>query len=53
MGMTLAVGFMVAFFSALVVVRWLIGFVRNHSFIGFGIYRIIAGILIMIILGAD
>jgi len=53
MGMTLAVGFMVAFFSALVVVRWLIGFVRNHSFIGFGIYRILAGIAIMLILGVD
>ncbi|MDP4237249.1 MAG: undecaprenyl-diphosphate phosphatase, partial [Bacteroidota bacterium] len=37
----LAIGFLVAFISALVVVRWLIKYVRSHSFTGFGIYRIV------------
>ena len=46
---TLGIGFIVAFITALVVVRWLIGYVRRHSFIGFGIYRIIFGTLILIL----
>lgn len=44
---TLGLGFVMAFISALVVVRWLIGYVRNHTFVGFGIYRILAGIIIL------
>ncbi len=44
---TLGIGFVMAFISALVVVRWLIGYVRHHSFVGFGIYRILAGIIIL------
>jgi undecaprenyl-diphosphatase len=47
---TLGIGFVVSFFSALIVVRWLIGFVRRHSFVGFGVYRIIFGILVLLIL---
>lgn len=39
----IAVGFAVAFLSALVVVRWLIGFVSRHGFAPFAWYRIIAG----------
>ncbi len=46
----LAIGFVAAFFSALVVVRWLIGYVRKHSFVGFGVYRIIVGVLILLFL---
>lgn len=45
----LGIGFIVAFISALVVVRWLIGYVRRHNFVGFGIYRIIFGTLILIL----
>ncbi len=47
---TLAIGFVAAFFSALIVVRWLIAFVRNHSFVGFGIYRICFGLLVLVLI---
>ncbi|MDP4237785.1 MAG: undecaprenyl-diphosphate phosphatase, partial [Bacteroidota bacterium] len=45
----LGIGFLVAFISALVVVRWLIKYVRSHSFTGFGIYRIVFGGLVLIL----
>jgi undecaprenyl-diphosphatase len=41
----LIVGFIVAFISALFAIKWLLKFISNHSFISFGIYRIILGIL--------
>jgi len=37
----LAVGFVVAFLVALVSVSWLLRFVRNHTFVPFGVYRIL------------
>jgi undecaprenyl-diphosphatase len=40
----LAVGFVVSFLSALLVVRAFITFVQRHDFTGFGIYRIAAGL---------
>jgi undecaprenyl-diphosphatase len=46
---TIGIGFLVAFITALVVVRWLIKYVRSHSFTGFGIYRIIFGGLVLIL----
>ena len=36
----IAVGFVAAFLSALMVVRWLIGFVSRHGFAPFAWYRI-------------
>ncbi len=39
----LAVGFLSAFITAVVTVRWLISFVSSHSFEGFGWYRIALG----------
>ena len=45
----LGIGFLVAFIVALVVVRWLIKYVRSHSFTGFGIYRIAFGGLVLIL----
>lgn len=47
---TLGIGFLVAFLSAILVVKWLIKYVRSHSFIGFGVYRIIFGIIVLILL---
>ena len=44
----LAVGTVVSFFSALVVVHWLIRFVSRHDFRGFGWYRIIFGGVILL-----
>lgn len=41
----LAIGFVGAFFTALVVVKWFVRFVQNNTFIPFGIYRILAALL--------
>jgi undecaprenyl-diphosphatase len=46
----LAVGFVVSFLSALLVVRAFITFVQRHDFTGFGYYRIAAGIGIVLLL---
>jgi undecaprenyl-diphosphatase len=43
----IAVGFVVAFLSALVVVRGLVGFVSRHGFAPFAWYRIAAGIAVL------
>jgi undecaprenyl-diphosphatase len=39
----IAVGFVVAFLVALVVVRWFVGVVSRHGFEPFAWYRIVAG----------
>lgn len=44
----LATGFSAAFLSALVVVRWFVGFVSRHGFTVFGWYRIIFGSLLFV-----
>lgn len=41
----IGVGFVVAFISGLIVVRWLLAYVSTHSFALFGWWRIIAGLL--------
>jgi undecaprenyl-diphosphatase len=46
----LAVGFIVAFFSALVAVRFLIRYIQNHTFIIFGVYRIVLALLLISLL---
>ncbi|MCX6782142.1 MAG: undecaprenyl-diphosphate phosphatase [Candidatus Magasanikbacteria bacterium] len=46
----LAAGFVSSFIVAWFSVKWLIKFIQNHSFIGFGIYRIIIAILFWLIL---
>ena len=40
----LSIGFVGSFITALIVVKWFIGFVKNHTFIPFGIYRILAAL---------
>ncbi len=42
-----AVGTVVAFIVALVVVAWFLRFVATHSFRAFGVYRVIAGVIIL------
>ncbi len=42
------VGLLASFLSAIFVVKWFINFVSKYSFIGFGIYRIIVGILVLL-----
>jgi undecaprenyl-diphosphatase len=41
----LGIGFVVSFIVALGVIRWLLSFVRKHSFIVFGMYRILIGLV--------
>jgi undecaprenyl-diphosphatase len=43
----IALGFVVAFVSALIVVRWLIGFISRHGFGPFAWYRIMVGALML------
>lgn len=45
----LAIGFVVSFVVALVAIKWLLGYVRKHSFISFGVYRIIVALLFFFI----
>lgn len=41
----LAVGFVTSFLVAMPAVRWLLGYVRRHSFTGFGVYRILLSLV--------
>lgn len=41
------VGFLSAFVSAILVIKWFIGYVSRHNFIPFAIYRIVLGIVIL------
>ena len=45
----LLIGFIGSFISALIVVRWFLKYIQTHTFIPFGIYRIIASILFYLI----
>ena len=45
----LAIGFFGSFIVALITVKWFIKYVQTHSFISFGIYRIILSILFYLI----
>jgi undecaprenyl-diphosphatase len=52
----IAIGFVMAFFSAMVVVRWLVGFVSRNGFGVFAVYRIVVGALalaLLIVLGVS
>ena len=44
------VGCIMSFISALLVIKWFIKFVSRYSFIGFGFYRIILGLLVLLFL---
>ncbi len=43
----MAVGCAVAFVVSLVAIRWLMGFVKRHTFSAFGVYRIILGVAVL------
>lgn len=45
----LAIGFMTSFIVAIIVIKWFISFIQHHSFIPFGIYRIIIAILLFFV----
>ena len=43
-------GFVVAFIVAFFTIKWFINYVKNHSFIGFGVYRIIVALLFWLLI---
>jgi undecaprenyl-diphosphatase len=47
---TLAVGLIVSFISALICIRWLLRYVASHTFNIFAWYRIVLGVIILIVL---
>ena len=46
--MAIVVGFIAAFISAFICVRWLIHYVASHTFIAFAWYRIAFGVIVLI-----
>ena len=47
---SIAVGFVVSFIVALVVVKWLLRYISAHNFSAFAIYRIVIGVVMIAIL---
>ena len=47
-GLAIAIGFVAAFISAFICVRWLIHYVAHHNFLPFAWYRIIFGLLVLV-----
>jgi len=47
--MNLAVGFVVSFVVALISIRFLLQYVRKHTFIPFGVYRILAALVFFLL----
>jgi undecaprenyl-diphosphatase len=45
---TLIVGFATAFVFAYLSVKWLLNFIKTHSFIPFGFYRILVGLVFLL-----
>ena len=43
----MVVGCAVAFVVSLIAIKWLMGFVRRHTFTAFGVYRIVLGVLVL------
>ena len=50
--LTIAIGFVVSFIVALIVIRWFIGIVSRHGFAPFAWYRIIVGTVALVWLAA-
>ena len=48
LGSILAVGCIVAFVVSLAAIRFLMDFVKKHSFTAFGIYRIVLGVIVLL-----
>lgn len=46
----LALGFIISFLTALLAIRWLLSYIKNHTFTSFGIYRIILVVLFLLFL---
>jgi len=46
----LAAGFVVSFITAVLAIKFLLSFIQNHTFISFGVYRIILAIVLVLFL---
>ena len=46
----IAVGFITSFIVAIIAIRWFLTYIRNHTFTSFGIYRVIVGLLCLLLL---
>ena len=46
----LAVGFVVSFLTAILAIKFLVKYIKNHSFIAFGVYRIIVAVLFYLLI---
>ncbi|HEY6018732.1 MAG TPA: undecaprenyl-diphosphatase UppP [Candidatus Paceibacterota bacterium] len=46
----LAIGFVASFVVALIAIKWFMGFVRKHTFTGFGLYRIAAALVLFFLI---
>lgn len=42
----IAVGFLMSFLTALLAIKWLLSFIQTHTFVPFGIYRIVMGFIL-------
>ncbi len=51
--LALVIGVVVAFVTALIAVKWLLKYVSTHDFKGFAYYRILFGVLILILLATS
>jgi len=45
---TLAIGFVVSFITAYAIVAWFMHWVRQHGFLPFAVYRIVAGLAVLV-----
>jgi undecaprenyl-diphosphatase len=48
---SLAIGFILSFIFAMLSVKFLLGFIQRHTFISFGVYRVILAVLFWLCLG--
>lgn len=46
----LGIGFVVSFVVALASIKWLLGYIKNHDFQAFGVYRVIVAVLFGVLL---
>lgn len=45
----LAIGFLVSFLVAYFVIKWFMGYIKNKSFKLFGVYRVILGLIVLVL----
>lgn len=48
--LSLAIGFLMSFVTAYVAIRWLLSYVKSHTFAPFGVYRIVVAIVVWALL---